>query len=654
MIDTPDKARRAQRQRILLAILLLLLVVLLVKALLVGRHAYVLWQHGMRLRGLMADPAAVFDPQEPALIQADLAAIEEALRGVRAELGWVLRPAWLPWDRARMNLLAVDGLLGVGASLAHAGQEAVEGLGSLAGAMASRGSSHGTQDPLGMSEALFAGLLGARPHFARAAPQVAEAASDVGALPLDQLWSPLSLLVPELEQYLQLGSQALEAAAASPKLLGEASPANYMILAQNSDELRATGGWITGIGLATLDHGSIEQIVIEDSYAVDRFAVQHPWPPEPMTRYMGIDQWATRDGNWSPDFPTAAGDVERLYHMENSTEFTGIVAFDMYAMQILLDAVGPLYLEEYQDHVTGDNVMQKARDYWNPPLPEGLTYREWAQQMGWEQIRDDWWLHRKDFMGLMAEAFLSKLQEDLQPDRLSALLWATKRAVDEKHVLLYFHEPAVQGLLQSLGMDGSLEHEAYEDYLLVVDSNLGYNKVNLNIRSEVDYEVTLDASGGAVAELAITYSNRSPAQSACVHQSRIEPTYDLMAQDCYWNYLRVYVPKGANLLSVQGVAEAETLTGEYGYTVFGAFLVVPAAESSTVRFTYELPDWSGDEYKLLVQKQAGTMAVPLTVRVVPEGMEVVSAVPQPKREQTGALAYELSLRQDCSLALKLR
>ena len=68
MIDTPDKARWAQRQRILLAILLLLLVVLLVKAVLVGRHAYVLWQHGMRLRGLMADPAAVFDPQEPALI----------------------------------------------------------------------------------------------------------------------------------------------------------------------------------------------------------------------------------------------------------------------------------------------------------------------------------------------------------------------------------------------------------------------------------------------------------------------------------------------------------------------------------------------------------------------------------------------------------
>jgi len=298
--------------------------------------------------------------------------------------------------------------------------------------------------------------------------------------------------------------------------------------------------------------------------------------------------------------------------------------------------------------------MQKARDYWNPPLPEGLTYREWAQQMGWEQVRDDWWLHRKDFMGLMAEAFLSKLQGDPQPDRLSALLWAMKRAIDEKHVLLFFHEPAVQGLLQSLGMDGSLKHGAYYDYLLVVDSNMGYNKVNLNVRSEIDYEVTLDPSGSAVAELSIIYSNRSPAQPACVHKSRIEPTYDLMAQDCYWSYLRVYVPRGANLLSAQGVTEPETLTGEGGCTVFGAFLVVPAAESSTVRFTYELPDWSGDEYELLVQKQAGTLAVPLTVRVVAEGMEVVSAVPHAKREQGGALAYELSLRQDCSLAVGLR
>jgi len=216
LVDTSNRARRVQRQRILVVMLLLLLVILLAKALLVGRHAYVLWQHGMRLRGLMADPGTVFDPQEPVLIRADLAAIEEALRGVRAELGWVLRPAWLPWVRARVNLFAVDGLLDVGAVLARAGQEAVEGLGSLAEAMASRGSGDGALEARGTSEALFAGLLGARPHFSRAAPLVAQAASDVGALPLNQLWSPLSLLVPELEQYLLLGSQALEAAAASP------------------------------------------------------------------------------------------------------------------------------------------------------------------------------------------------------------------------------------------------------------------------------------------------------------------------------------------------------------------------------------------------------------------------------------------------------
>jgi len=134
-VDT-QKAERARRRRnLLLAILLLVLLVVLVKGWLVGRHAYALGKHAMRLRTLTHDLGALLQPEEAARIKADLGGIEEALRGLRTQLRPVLRPVWLPWRAVRENLLAADELLRVGAELAQAGQVASDGLRSVVGAV---------------------------------------------------------------------------------------------------------------------------------------------------------------------------------------------------------------------------------------------------------------------------------------------------------------------------------------------------------------------------------------------------------------------------------------------------------------------------------------------------------------------------------------
>jgi hypothetical protein len=128
-----------------------------------------------------------------------------------------------------------------------------------------------------------------------------------------------------------------------------------------------------------------------------------------------------------------------------------------------------------------------------------------------------------------------------------------------------------------------------------------------------------------------------------------------MAQDCYWNYLRVYVPGGSKLLSTEGLTDTESLTGEKGYSVFASFFVVPAAESKTIRFEYQLPQADQDHYRLLAQKQAGTDAVPLRVEVIlPEGSEVQLTEPKPTSQQDGRLDYKLDLKQDRQLQLRFR
>ena len=60
-------------------------------------------------------------------------------------------------------------------------------------------------------------------------------------------------------------------------------------------------------------------------------------------------------------------------------------------------------------------------------------------------------------------------------------------------------------------------------------------------------------------------------------------------------------------------------------------------------------------YSLLVQKQAGTDAVPCTVHIVlPEGAAVLSSSPAPRTAEDRVLRYDLDLREDRSMNLILR
>lgn len=648
-MSTQDAERRKHLRNLLLAALLLVLLALLVKGALVGRHVYALWRHGTQLRGLARNPGALLNEGAPAQIKALLAGIEQALRGLRAELQPVLRPLWLPWRAARENLLAADELLRVGTELTQAGQVASTGLEPIVSAMTAPPTSEEAQETQEMSKALFAGLVDARPYFDEAAQQVDPLCGDIAALALGNLWAPLDTVMPTLEYYLRLGHAALQAAAAAPTLLGETHPTTYMILIQNSDELRPTGGFITGIGLVTVEQGKISQLSIMDSYDVDNFTVDHPYAPEPMQRYMNIFLWVTRDGNWSPDFPTAAQAVKDLYHLENSTPISGMLALDMYALQALLEAVGPVQVWRYKESIDGDNVLEKLREHWAPELPERLS-----DSPEWRKRR---WLraHRKDFMTTLGRKLMKKIQAQSQPARLVKLLRALRQAMDEKHILLYFHEPAAQELLAAGGWDGTVGRNPGGDYLLALDTNMGYNKVNLNVEKSIEYDVTLGNDTAPLAALTITYHNHSPAQATCEHTTGITRTYEQRAQGCYWNYLRVYVPPGSQLLAVEGITETETLTNQHGKTVFASFMVVAGGETRVVRFKYRLPYGFEDEYSLLVQKQAGTDAVPLAVQIaLPPGVRASSVDPKPQNEVRGLLSYDLDLRQDRSLLIEFR
>ena len=162
-----------------------------------------------------------------------------------------------------------------------------------------------------------------------------------------------------------LAQTGLELVDVAPQLLGADRPRTYLLLFQNEDELRATGGFISAVGRVTIDAGKIISLTVEDSYAVDDFTTPYPDPPAPMRDYMGIDLWVFRDSNWSPDFPMAARQPISLYTQTRGGTIDGVIALNQQVVEALVDGLGPLTI----DGQTIANA-QEMRDYmraaWSP------------------------------------------------------------------------------------------------------------------------------------------------------------------------------------------------------------------------------------------------------------------------------------------------
>jgi len=479
-------------------------------------------------------------------------------------------------------------------------------------------------------------------------------------------------LLTRLDRYLPWIEMAVDGAMLAPDLLGADGPRTYLILAQNNHELRATGGFISGVGELTVRDARLESLEFIDSYAVDNLTVPHDTPPQDLQHTLCGDLWFFRDSNWSADFPTSAQQALEIYARDRGVQADGVVALDLTALRLLLDALGPIQIAGSEEPVTGKNALAMLQEQWANPST-GPTYKG-----TWDK---EWWLHRKDFMGAIAGAALGKLVSDDGVDPAS-LAHALKQALDEKHILVYLADPEASRLIEAANWDGALpDPSSSSDFLLIVDSNVGFNKADPNVSRSISYQVDLATPNEPQAQVTLTYHNRSTrAVETCLQEARYGDSYADMMNRCYWNYVRVYVPPGSRLLRGPGLplpsgsllarssntvprSTVSPTLSEGDWQAWAAFFDLAPGAEQTLTFEYQLPAWVLDydssglvHYRLRVQKQPGSEAVPLRVEIsLPSGAELMNAVPADLLSPAGTmLATSTDLRSDREFEIVFR
>ncbi|MBI4762516.1 MAG: DUF4012 domain-containing protein [Chloroflexota bacterium] len=645
---------RPSLRRILRWSLALLLVLLLAGA---GVKGWRLYQKGMAvyrsvnaLRAALQNPAAL--TALPALT-ASVTELQDSLQAFTQEaqpLLWLApKLGWIP--RYGGDLENAPRLLELANRLTNASLLTLEAGSPLLNAVNPSASSLTPAD-------LTTQLVNAQPYLKDARAEFDLALEARRQIAAEALSPRLNEMITSLDPLLAWMDDGLTAAETLPAILGADGNGakTYLLLVQNEDELRPTGGFITTIGRLVMKDGKITSLEFEgvdDNF--EDWTKPYPAAPWQMQEYMNAPVLILRDSNWFPDFPTSARWAEYLYSFVRPDSLDGVIAFDQQFLVILLSALGPLNVEGAPYPLTSANVIEYMRSAKAPPPNEPAPA--------------DW--YRKHFIEDIAGALLRELMSGANTD-WRGLAAALTRALNERHLLMYFHDPAAMSLLAERNWDNTLRPPP-GDFLMTTDTNIGFNKTNALVDVRLSYEVDLADLSAPTSVLTLTHRNRADSAVPCMHWD-YKPGEGVdwyPMQRCYWSYLRVYKQAGGELLEASPhEIPAEWILTERtvpprvdvldepmdGIQGYGVLLVVPGGQSLETGFEFSLPasvvsqDASGNfTYRLKVQKQAGTLAHPLTIRVhLPRG-STLTKTNLPANLQGSTLLVETNLRTDVYL-----
>ncbi|MEM8862406.1 MAG: DUF4012 domain-containing protein, partial [Chloroflexota bacterium] len=178
--------------------------------------------------------------------------------------------------------------------------------------------------------------------------------------------------LPIIEPLLPLVPKGIEAVRVLPEVGALDTRRSYLIVGQNSDELRPTGGFLSMTMAVGIEDGMLRGNKITDANVVDNY-FEKPYgdPPAAMREFMGIDLWLFRDSNYWPDFPTSGRKMMEFYTYGTGVELDGIVAFDIRFISRLIGAIGPIPIPNSELALSGDNTLEILEQAWSDGLEIG-------------------------------------------------------------------------------------------------------------------------------------------------------------------------------------------------------------------------------------------------------------------------------------------
>ncbi len=291
----------------------------------------------------------------------------------------------------------------------------------------------------------------------------------------------------------------------------------YLVVIQDPNELRASGGFLTSNLLITLDQGKIINLVTDSSLSIDRLIEGKIEPPPVIKQLLGQSRWLYHDSNNDADFSISASQIAWFYQRFKNMDLNGVIGLNLSFYESLLSEIGEVKLTD-GSVVSVDNLNQLAS---NPTSGKGLD---------------------------VVTALTGDLGQKLSRGEIkfALLTRALLKTIAYNEINLWFLKPSLQSLTQGSRLAGEIRPQPCHpqlatlgcraDFIHLNESNFSVNKLNYYLKRAQNLQVNLSPGGELDYTLTYDYSYPVPA-----------PTN--LAQE-YKAYYQLYLPPVVRNLSI--------------------------------------------------------------------------------------------------------
>lgn len=380
-------------------------------------------------------------------------------------------------------------------------------------------------------------------------------------------------------------------------MLGDRYPHRYLVLLQNNTESRPTGGFIGSYLIVDVSAGYITNMKFKDVYESDGQLHEQITPPAELALFT--DNWRMRDSNYSPHFPASAEKAAWFLEKAKGPGVDSVIAVNQTILGDLLSLTGPLDIDGLEAPLTSENYNTV------------LTYIIESKLEGEE--------NPKDILSHVIPAVESNIYGKAS---FNSLLTLVQTGIQKKEILAWSRNERVQHFFGEIGMASEVEKETdSKDYFSLSSINVGGNKSDIYITSEIVHETVIDKSGELNNFVTYKRAHTWNPNVTLQWKKQLEPfgfteinevIGNILGRGANKSIIKIYLPAGTVLNDVKGVKMEDITVGydEVTNKTYIYFLseIEPQSEHEVV-LSYKLPfDLNlsvADEYRLTVQKQPG-------------------------------------------------
>ena len=378
-----------------------------------------------------------------------------------------------------------------------------------------------------------------------AAPSMQKCADVAESLPEMHIEQLKSVVDPAKEKLTTINATFQKAAALAPvagPVLGANGNRTYLIVAQNSAELRSSGGFPGSMGTLEIREG---EIILNDFAKVyDVLTDTNPSSvsitDEEYALFGAASMDCPRDAGIDPDFTRVASIWAASYEERNAAHLDGVISITPSVVQDILAIVGPVTLSDGTE-LTGSNATKVLQSdiYWKY-LAEG------ADPDGTGGAVTD------ALFAQAAHETFNKLFSNLNADTLIKFASCMAKDMEDRTVMFWLTDEGDQAILASLDCSGALNDDPMRPELgvffsLWVGSKMGWY---VDIDNQV-LESKKNADGSYTYKMQTTFTDTvSSEEIVAGGEYIIGDIYDYEYGILY-PCLYIYAPAGGSISNLE-------------------------------------------------------------------------------------------------------